>query len=71
MNDKMLDLRDRIAYHLDKVAAMFTQRPKITLVVRTPWLDAKGKDGGVVITDDDFDLAIAEINKLRAREPVR
>jgi hypothetical protein len=71
MSDKLIDLQDSIAYHLDKIAAMFTQRPKITLVVRTPWLDAEGKDGGVVIGDDDFDLAIAEINKLRAREPVR
>ena len=71
MSDKLIDLRDGIAYHLEKIAAMFTQRPKITLVVRTPWLDEEGKDGGVVLSDDDFDLAIAEINKLRDREPVR
>lgn len=46
---------------------MFNQRPKITIVIRTPWLEEQGKDGGVVLTDDDFDAAIAEINKLRGR----
>jgi hypothetical protein len=49
---------------------MFKQPPKITIVIRTPWLEAQGKDGDVLISDDNCDLAIAAINRLRNREPV-
>jgi hypothetical protein len=68
--DRLLDLQDRISAHLDEIALLFTQRPKMTLVIRTPWLEAEGKDGGVLIGDDDLDRAIAEINRLRKREPI-
>ena len=69
-DSNMVALRDRIAYHLEAISKMFTQRPPITIVIRTPWLEAEGKDGDVVLTDDDFDLAIAAINKLRDRQPI-
>jgi hypothetical protein len=69
-NTALVQLRADIAAHLEKIAAMFTQRPKITIVIRMPWLEAEGKDGGVVLSDDDFDAAIAEINRLRNRQPV-
>jgi hypothetical protein len=64
--DKLKMLQANVADHLESIAAMFTQRPKITIVIRTPWL----KDGGVILTDDDFDAAITEIQKLRDRAPV-
>lgn len=63
-------LQELIADHLEDICQMFTRRPKITIVIRTPWLETEGKDGDVVLTDDDFDLAIAVINKLRNRQPV-
>lgn len=69
--DTLVNLQANIADHLEKICKLFTQRPKITIVIRTPWLEAEGKEGDVILTDDDFDLAISAINKLRAREPVR
>jgi hypothetical protein len=69
LSDKLLDLRDRIGGHLEDISQMFTQRPKITIIIRTPWLETEGKDGGIVLTNDDFDAAIAEINKFRNRPP--
>jgi hypothetical protein len=68
--DNLVALQSRIADHLEDICKMFTHRPKITIVIRMPWLEAEGKDGGVVLTDDDFDLAIAEINRLRDRKPL-
>lgn len=65
--DVLVNLQAEVADHLEDICKLFTQRPKITIVIRTPWLDAQGMQGGVVLTDDDFDLAIAEINKLRTR----
>ena len=65
-SDKLLVLRSQVADHLEEICKLFTKRPKITIVIRTPWID----DGGVVLTDYDFDAAIAEINRLRERQPV-
>jgi len=65
MADILIETRNEIAYHLEEICKLFKQRPKITIVIRTPWLAEQGKDGGVVLSDDDFDLAIAEINRLR------
>ena len=61
--DKLQNLRLEIADRLEEICKLFTQRPTITIIIRTPWL----KDGGVVLTDDDFDAAIAELNRLRER----
>jgi hypothetical protein len=66
----LINLQKRVAGHLEEICKMFTQRPKITIVIRTPWLDEAGKDGDVVLTDDDFDMAIAAINRLRGRKPI-
>jgi hypothetical protein len=62
-NDKLLQVHGEISKHLEKISKLFTQRPKITIVIRTPWL----KDGGILLTDDEFDDAIAEIQRLRER----
>jgi hypothetical protein len=58
-------LRLRIADKLADISEMF-ERPtetRITIVIRTPWLP----DGGVLISDDDFTLALAEIERLRIK----
>jgi hypothetical protein len=67
MADNLKLLQRQVAEHLEDIASLFTQRPKITIVIRTPWI----ADGGVILTDDDFDAAIAEINRLREREPIK
>jgi hypothetical protein len=64
MADKLTRVHADIADHLSQIAGLFTQEPKITIIIRTPWLE----DGGVLIGDDDIDLAIAEIQRLRAKE---
>ena len=53
---------------LNKICALFDPKntPKLTLIVRTPWL----KDGGLLMGNDDCDEAIAEIQRLRIREPL-
>jgi hypothetical protein len=68
-SDLLLNLQAEIADHLEAISKLFKQRPKITIVIRTPWL-GPNKDGDVVISDDDFDLAIAAIQRLRDREPI-
>lgn len=65
--DKLENLKFEVADHLEEICKLFTQRPKITIVIRTPWL--VGQDGDVILSDDDFDLAIAAINRLRERTP--
>ena len=67
--DNLKWLQYEVSAHLEKIAKMFTQHPKITIVIRTPWMEAAGKDGGILLTDDDLDLAIAEIARLRAKKP--
>jgi len=69
MSDKLQRLHAEISGYLNDIAALFKsdEDVKITLIVRTPKLD----DGGVLMSNDDFDAAIAEINRLRAKEPVR
>jgi len=66
---KMQQWKDRIvAEHLSRIEHMFAPEcPKITLLVRTPWL----KDGGILITNDSTDAALAEFNRLREKEEVR
>jgi hypothetical protein len=67
---KLFHLRNSVADHLEAICLLFTERPKITIVIRTPWITDASGDGDVVLTDDDFDLAIAAINRLRDRQPV-
>jgi len=64
MAEKLQLLHADISDHLEAISKLFTQRPKITIVIRTPWLE----DGGVLLSDDNFDEAIAEIQRLRASE---
>jgi hypothetical protein len=69
MRDKLQQLHFDISQHLNEIAALFKDEVglKITLIVRTPEL----ADGGVLISNDDPDAAIAEIIRLRAKEPLR
>jgi hypothetical protein len=55
-----------ISEDLERIAKRFKGRPKITLIVRNPEL----ADGDVLISDDDFEQAIAAIRRLKDREPV-
>jgi hypothetical protein len=68
MKDKLQQLHADISFRLNQIGELFKEdeEVKITLIVRTPKLE----DGGVLMSNDDFDAAIAEINRLRAKEPV-
>jgi hypothetical protein len=57
---KLARLHQAISDHLEAISDFFTQKPKITIVIRTPWLEC----GDVVLTDDDSELAIAAIKRL-------
>lgn len=65
-DEKLVNLRSDIADHLVEIADMFEKQPKITIIIRTPWLE----DGGVLISDDDYDLAVAEIQRLRGKRVI-
>ena len=63
MDDVMARLHADITKRLNQIAELFDEKhvPMITLVIRTPWLE----NGGVLMGNDAFDAAIAEINRLR------
>ena len=65
--DKLKHLHADISEKLNEINRLFTQDTKMTLIIRTPWLE----DGGVLMGNDDFEEAIVELNRLRAREPVQ
>jgi len=56
---------DRIAYHLDKIAELFLEPVKLTLVVRNPAHPDGARD--VYMTDDDAELAIAALRTSLAK----
>ena len=61
----LCELHTDISQKLDEIRALFTVPVKITVLVRTPDLD----DGGAIVSDDDLDSAVAEIARLRERDP--
>lgn len=66
MANELVKLHARISQKLNEIDSMFSESPKITIVIRTPWLE----DGGVLLSNDDFDAAVKEIDRLRYRAPV-
>lgn len=66
MSAKLQRLHQDISEKLREIDAMFKQSPKITIVIRTPWLE----DGGVLLSNDELEQAIAEIRRLADRQPV-
>lgn len=65
MSEKLQSLHADISERLEQIAKLFKRDEgvKITIVIRMP----NRKDGGVLLSDDDFDLAIAEIQRLRVK----
>lgn len=62
------DLAVKLERHLQRIAMLFKPGAKLTLVVRLPSIPSG--DADVVIGDDDYDDAIAAINRLRTRPEV-
>lgn len=54
----MRELHAVLSDHIDAIGALFVSSPKLTLIVRHP--DIPG-DTSIVITNDDIDAAIAEL----------
>jgi len=65
--EKMHYAHAEISRLLDDVCRVFTRHEdvRVTLVVRTPWLE----DGGVLMGNDEIDEAIKEIERLRSHTP--
>jgi hypothetical protein len=66
-SERLARAHAEISDHLEAIAGLFVGgTPMITLVVRTPWI----ADGGVLLTNDTTDEAVAEIQRLAARAAV-
>lgn len=69
--EKLVRLKEEIARRCVQIERLFDRahrdEVRVTVVVRTPWL---GLDGGVLVTNDDIDAAVAEIERLRVRPEV-
>ena len=63
---KIVRLHCQLAEILEQVERCFTGPTKVTLLVRTPKL----ADGGVLIGNDDPEIAIAEIRRLSQKVAV-
>lgn len=66
MSAVMKRLHADLSRDLDSICARF-KNPKVTLIVRAPDLE----DGDVVIGNDDLDMAIAAIERLKKCEASR
>lgn len=66
MSPTMRSLTRRLNDLLFEIESCFKSGAKVTLIVRNPCVD----DGDVVMGNDDYDLAIGAINKMRNRTPI-
>jgi hypothetical protein len=66
--DLLRTTQERVGGLLTEVALNFKGRPKITLLVRHPELEADGKDADFVMTDDTLDQAIAALQRRHSAE---
>jgi hypothetical protein len=64
LDDPVAELQEMLSRHLDEIQTYF-KNPKVTLVVRNPDLN----DGDVVIGDDDLELVVGAITRLKDRVP--
>lgn len=62
-------LRLELAKHLDAIKRLMPPSYRVTLVLRSPALQAQGKDADVVIGDDDLVEAAAAIARAATRPP--
>lgn len=58
------DLHAELSNDLDAIKRRFVGSPKVTLIVRFDRAPSKG----VFLSDDDFDLAIAQVRSLEMRD---
>jgi hypothetical protein len=63
MRTSLSRLRVDIADSLEDIRALFKTKTKITLIVRSPSLE----DADVIISDDDFELAIQAVRQLQGK----
>lgn len=63
----LADLRRRLSRKLERVAEELPKAYRLTLVAR----HSTRNGAGVLLTDDDLDLAVAEIQKLKERPEVK
>lgn len=63
MADVLKRLHEDVSVKLSEIAGLFMkpEEVKITIIIRTPWL----ADGGVVLSNDTDEEAMAEFNRLK------
>jgi hypothetical protein len=64
-------VQEAVSGLLTEVAMHFKGRPKITLLVRHPDLEAEGKDADFVMTDDTLENAIVALQRRVAATAIR
>lgn len=64
MTQRLLELKDQIAIRAEAIRALFKPGAKVTIVVTQP---AHRGDAGVVVTGDDIDTVIAELQRAKER----
>ena len=63
MTEELHRTQAAISGLLTEVSMHFKGRPKITLLVRHPELEADGKDADFVMTDDELEHAIVALRR--------
>jgi hypothetical protein len=66
MKPILQDASEQVAFHMEKIQAVFKPGTKITVVVRPPDHKAEG-DTDFIMTDDDIDQAIAALQRRKLR----
>lgn len=60
------EVHAEIAGHCGEIAALFKPGARVTVVVRNP--NEESKDADAIFTDDDLDLVIASIERLKKKD---
>ena len=71
MSERLDRLQDELGHHLEQIGKHFKPeaKAKLTLVVRMPGLNGDPNETGIVISDDDLNEAIAEIQRRISGSP--
>lgn len=60
-------LHAEVANHCGEISDLFKRGAKVTVLVRNPDLE----DGDMLVTDDQIDLVIAALGKLKEKEEMK
>jgi hypothetical protein len=61
---KLAEVHAEVANHCGDIAELFKPGAKVSVLIRNPRLN----DGDMIVTDDDMDLVIAAVQRLKEKE---